>query len=143
MKKKNVYLIGALAVIAVIIAVICIAGMSSGESDTVPVVSLDGECLNDYTNWNDKSTYYPATLTFTHGKNSFTKEIEIKPQGTTSLYAPKKNFTVKFAEGVEFVEKWGQQTKYVLKADYVDPTCSGPSLWSSTRRKFPIMRSAL
>jgi len=125
MKKRYLYLAGAAAVLVVIIAVVCIAFSQADKTESIPVISLDGECLNDYTNWNDKSTYYPATLTYTHGDKTFTKEIEIKPQGTTSLFAPKKNFTVKFAEGVEFVEKWGAQKKYVLKADYMDPTCSG------------------
>ena len=123
MKKKKLYLAGAAAVI-VIIAVALIAGLSSGKAATIPVISLDGECLNDYTNWNDKSTYYPAALTFQDGRKSFTMDIEIKPQGTSSLAYPKKNFTVKFTEGVEFVEKWGAQKKYVLKADYIDPTNS-------------------
>ena len=122
MKKRKLYLAGVFMVMFIMIAAICIG---CGKSETIPVISLDGECLNDYSNWNDKSTYYPATLTYTDGSTSFTREIEIKPQGTTSLFAPKKNFTVKFAEGVEFVEKWGEQTKYVLKADYIDPTCSG------------------
>lgn len=122
MKKRKLFLAGVCMVLVILVAATCIA---CGKSDTIPVVSLDGECLNDYTNWNDKSTYYPATLTFDDGKKSFTMEIEIKPQGTTSLYAPKKNFTVKFAEGVAFKESWGAQTKYVLKADYIDPTCSG------------------
>ena len=125
MKKKNVYLAGILAVIAVIIAVAGLSGISSEKSAGIPVVTLDGDCLVDYTNWTDKSTYYPATLTFTDGDRTFSMDIGIKPQGTSSLYGPKKNFTVKFAEGVSFSDKWGEQKKYVLKADYIDPTCSG------------------
>ena len=100
-------------------------GTALAEESSLPVVELNGDCLVDYTNWNDKETYYPATLTYTDGDVSFTKEIEIKPQGTSSLYAPKKNFTIKFSEGVEVVGKWGAQEKYVLKADYIDPTRSG------------------
>lgn len=95
---------------------------ASAESTTIPVVSLDGDCLNDYTNWNDKSTYYPVTITYTDGDTTFTQEIEIKPQGTSSLLYPKKNFTVKLSESVEMAETWGAQKKYVLKADYIDPT---------------------
>lgn len=104
-----------------------LAGLSAlaEETPAIPVVSLDGDCLIDYTNWNDKKTYYPATLTYTDGDNTFTKDIEIKPQGTTSLYAPKKNFTIKFSEAVEMAPGWGVQKKYVLKADYIDPTHSG------------------
>ncbi len=107
------------------VLILMLVGISAlAEAPTMPVVSLDGDCLIDYTNWNDKSTYCPATLTFTDGDHSFTKDIEIKPQGTTSLFAPKKNFTIKFSEGVEFADTWGAQEKYVLKADYIDPTRS-------------------
>ena len=146
MKKTKLLLLGALAVIAVAVAAVCFFGNFSGqpgdvapsipsvptdpihssdESRTIPVISLDGNCLEDYTNWNDKSTYYSATFAYSHGDSSFTTEIELKPQGTTSLYAPKKNFTLKFAEDVTFVDQWGAHKKYVLKADYIDPTCSG------------------
>ena len=136
MKKKYWYFIAALVIIAAVVAAICLSGTSSkdsvsnseerkGKPETVPVITLDGEYLKDYQNWNDKSTYYPATLTFTEGKKTFTMDIEIKPQGTSSMAYPKKNITVKFAEDVEFVGKWGAQNKYVLKADYIDPTNSG------------------
>lgn len=91
----------------------------------IPIISLYGECLIDYTNWNNKDTYGQATLTYNDSVNFFSKNIEIKPQGTSSLLAPKKNFTIKFSEGVKFVDAWGAQSKYVLKADYIDPTCSG------------------
>ena len=106
-------------------AVLVLVGMAAfAEPAGIPVVALDGDCLTDYTNWDDKSTYYPATLSFTDGDQSFTKEIEIKPQGTSSLAYPKKNFTIKFSEAVVFADSWGAQGKYVLKADYVDPTHS-------------------
>ena len=136
MKKKYWYFIAALVIIAAVVAAICLSGTSSkdavsnseerkGKPETVPVITLDGEYLKDYQNWNDKSTYYPATLSYTDGETTFTMEVEIKPQGTSSMAYPKKNITVKFAEDVEFVGKWGAQNKYVLKADYIDPTNSG------------------
>ena len=109
----------------------------------IPVISLDGDCLIDYTNWNDKSTYYPASFGFVDGTQSFIRDIEIKPQGTSSLFAPKKNFTVKFSEGVEFVDTWGAQEKYVLKADYIDPTCSSnvvsAKLAAEMNRKYGVL----
>lgn len=112
--------------LCLVVALLMIVGIPAfAEAPaSIPVVTLDGDCLDDYTNWNDKSTYYPATLGFSDGENSFTRDIEIKPQGTTSLFGPKKDFTVKFSEGVEVVESWGAQEKYVLKADYIDPTHS-------------------
>ena len=93
MKKKGFIIAGVILIVAAIAAAVGIYGLGAGKSDSIPVVALDGECLNDYTNWNDKSTYYPATLTFTDGSKTFTMDIEIKPQGTSSLHAPKKNFT--------------------------------------------------
>lgn len=69
--------------LCLVVAILMLAGISAlAEGSAIPVISLDGDCLNDYANWNDKSTYYPATLTFTDGDNTFTKDIEIKPQGT-------------------------------------------------------------
>lgn len=140
-KNRYLYLGGALAVIIAVVCICCgcsgqtdlpaettpaeTAAASAGMPDTVPVVTLEGDCLKDYTNWNDKSTYYPATLTYDDGVRTFTMDIQIKPQGTSSLTAPKKNFTIKFDEGVCVVDKWGEQKKYVLKADYIDPTRSG------------------
>lgn len=125
-------------------AVLVLVGMAAfAEPAGIPVVALDGDCLIDYTSWNDKSTYYPATLSFTDGDQSFTKEIEIKPQGTTSLYAPKKSFTIKFAEGVEVVGSWGAQENYVLKADYIDPTRScnvvSAKLAAEMNQKYGVM----
>ncbi len=101
---------------------LCFAAFA--EESAIPVVSLNGESLDNYTEWTDKDTYHPATLSYTFEDQSFTKDIEIKPQGTTSLYAPKKNFTIKFSEKISFVDQWGAQDKYVLKADYIDPTRS-------------------
>ena len=124
MKKIKHSLAAILAILVMILAAAGISGCASKKADTIPVITLEGEYLNDYTNWNDKSTYYPAKLTYTDGKTTFTKEVEIKPQGTSSMAYPKKNITVKFAEGVEFSEKWGTQKKFVLKADYIDPTNS-------------------
>ena len=125
MKKKALIIVGVIAAAAALIAWGVYTGVFAGKSASIPIVYLDGECLNDYTSWNDNSAYYPAALTFADGGETFTMDIEIKPQGTSSLHAPKKNFTVKFAEEVEFKDSWGAQKKYVLKADYIDPTCSG------------------
>lgn len=121
--QKGCYLMLKKTVLCLVAAILMLVGFPAlAESPAIPVVELEGDCLIDYISWNDKSTYYPATLTYADGDAVFTQEIEIKPQGTTSLYAPKKNFTIRFAEGVEMVPAWGAQEKYVLKADYIDPT---------------------
>lgn len=57
---------------------------------------------------------------------SFECFCEIKVQGASSQYYPKKNFTVKFFEDEALSSKlkvdlgWGKQTKYCMKANYVD-----------------------
>ena len=58
----------------------------------------------------------------------------VKWQGTSSLAYPKKNYTIKFDTAFEAREGWGEQKKYCLKANYIDPSharnlvCAG--LWS-------------
>ena len=55
---------------------------------------------------------------------------ELKPQGTSSLAYDKKNFTIKFYQDAEHEDKmpidvgWGEQSKYCLKANWVDRTHS-------------------
>lgn len=44
----------------------------------------------------------------------------VKLQGSTSLYFPKKNYTIKFDTAFEVVEGWGEQSKYCFKANYID-----------------------
>jgi len=57
---------------------------------------------------------------------SFECFCEIKVQGASSQYYPKKNFTVKFFEDENLSDKlkvdlgWGKQTKYCMKANYID-----------------------
>ena len=61
---------------------------------------------------------------------SFDCFCEIKIQGASSQHYPKKNFTVKFFEDEDLSEKlkvdlgWGKQTKYCMKANYIDSSHS-------------------
>lgn len=64
------------------------------------------------------------------GKKSFDGYAKIKWQGSSSLNYDKKNYTIKFYKDSNFDEKlkvdfgWGKQSKYCLKANWIDKTHS-------------------
>lgn len=72
---------------------------------------------------------------------SFNVYANLKLQGNSSMSYPKKNFTIKFYKNetfeskykVELQEGWGKESKYVLKANYMDHSHSrnvfGAKLW--------------
>ncbi|MCQ4117093.1 CotH kinase family protein [Ligilactobacillus sp. MP3] len=47
---------------------------------------------------------------------------EIKVQGSSSVLYPKKNYTIKFKNNKCLKPEWGYHKKYVLKADWIDPS---------------------
>ena len=59
----------------------------------------------------------------------------LKWQGTSSLSYPKKNYTIVFDNAFEAKEGWGEQSKYCLKANYIDFSHSrnicGAKIWSN------------
>lgn len=59
-----------------------------------------------------------VNLAYQYGERSGTASV--KWQGNSSLGYPKKNYTVKFDNAFEAVDGWGEQTKYCLKADWID-----------------------
>lgn len=90
---------------------------------SIPVIYITGDSLTD---WGDKTDVRDAVLSYTEGgEEIFSTAITIKPQGSSSLYYDKKNFTIKLDTGVTLVDRWGEQSKYCLKANYIDPTHAG------------------
>lgn len=51
-----------------------------------------------------------------------TGSCTLKWQGTSSIAHPKKNYTIKFDNAFEAKTGWGEQKKYVLKANFMDHT---------------------
>ena len=101
----------------------CVCTFAMAEDVTIPIVNITSE--GPLTDWVSKEDVRDAVLSFEDPAtgNAFTREITIQPQGSSSLYYPKKNFTIKMKEeGVEVVPAWGVQKKYCFKANYVDPT---------------------
>lgn len=77
----------------------------------IPVLELTGD-----TSAMDKDN--AVTLDYTFGDRSGT--LTCKWQGSSSLAYPKKNYTVKFDGAFEAKDGWGAQSKYCLKANWVD-----------------------
>ena len=62
----------------------------------------------------------PVDLTWRYKDKTGTASV--KWQGSSSLWFAKKNYTIKFDQAFEVVEGWGEQKKYCLKANFVDPS---------------------
>lgn len=90
------------------------------EDIGMPIVDLGGSLPTSkgYTNKVD--------FTYESEDMSFVCKAEIKVQGASSSGKPKKNFNIKlFNEDgtknkVEFVDSWGKENKYCMKANYID-----------------------
>lgn len=115
-------------VLTLVLVLAVLAGNSGVYCETasaesmIPVVTIEAPSLED---WWGKADVREATLTYRDFSTgaSFTRKITIKPQGSSSLVYPKKNFTISMTEeAVEVNSAWGAQSKYCLKANYVDPT---------------------
>lgn len=57
-------------------------------------------------------------LAYGYGERSGTASV--KWQGSSSLYFPKKNYTIEFDQAFEAKAGWGEHAKYCLKANWVD-----------------------
>jgi hypothetical protein len=57
-------------------------------------------------------------LQYVYGDRNGTASV--KWQGNSSLFYPKKNYTIKFDTAFEAAAGWGEQKKYCLKANYID-----------------------
>lgn len=71
-----------------------------------------------YGNINNMGKNNAVNLSYTYNDKNGT--LSCKWQGSTSVAYPKKNFTIKFEDGFEAKDGWGIQTKYCLKANYID-----------------------
>lgn len=83
-------------------------------------------------NWGDKTDKRVAKVDFFNNKEKrrWVGYAQLKPQGTSSLAYPKKNFSLSLFEDAEksvsaealFVKDWKAQSKYCMKANWIDPT---------------------
>lgn len=86
----------------------------------MPVIDIGGSLPT--------SKGYTNTVDFTYDSEelSFSCIAEIKVQGASSAGKPKKNFNIRLFESegvkkkVEMQDGWGRESKYCLKANYID-----------------------
>ena len=99
------------------------------QSSEIPNVYIVGDYMDG---WGEKKDERCVQISFRSATVNFDAYSKMKPQGTSSLGYSKKNFTLNLyttntfttKKAVSVMPKWGAQSKYVIKADWVDPTHS-------------------
>ena len=120
--KKKIYFIIFLSFF--IIAIKC----TVVKATDIPKVYLEGDISNMTTKKDERN----ILLKYTSTELNFEKSTKIKVQGSSSLAYEKKNYTIKFYEDetfsksskVDMQKGWGAQSKYNLKANWIDKTHS-------------------
>ncbi|MFT4146437.1 MAG: CotH kinase family protein [Mobilitalea sp.] len=93
----------------------------------LPKVFFD---VDDFNIWGGKEDERKGFFEYVDESKKLSAFVKIKPQGTSSLSYPKKNFNITFYTNNTYSSKkkldikWGEQSKYTLKANYIDPTQS-------------------
>ena len=94
----------------------------------IPILRLDG----DFTNIS-KENKIQITASYLSENQEFNCDATLKWQGASSLEYPKKNYNIQFFKSgtdyekkykVEMKKGWGKESKYTLKANYIDYTQS-------------------
>lgn len=93
---------------------------------------------NKITSLKDKSVTLTNEVTYKFPHYNIQGTInKFKVQGASSIYFPKKNYTLNFDKSFEAFGGMGKQHKYVIKANYSDATQSlnnvGAKLWGRIR----------
>ena len=128
MKKKILFsLLFALLFLAII--------QLNSNASSIPRVNIEG----DISNMQTKTDVRKVKITYTSDELKFESYTEIKIQGHTSLGFDKKNYTIKLFKDSECTEKnkvevksdWGKQSKYCLKANWVDDVTQARNIVSA------------
>lgn len=94
------------------------------KKQDIPKIYLTGNITNMYKQTGERK----VKIKYTSTNNTFEKYATIKVQGNSSAYYEKKNYTIKFFNDETYLKKfkinlgWGNESKYVLKANWVDKT---------------------
>ena len=128
MKKKILFsLLFALAFLAIV--------QLNSYASSLPRVDIEG----DISNMQTKADVRKMKIKYSSDEVNFESYIEIKLQGSTSLSFEKKNYTIKLYKDSEYKEKnkvevnkdWGKQSKYCLKANWVDDVTQARNIVSA------------
>ena len=93
------------------------------DVESMPIIYLEGE----YYNATNAKNEVKMSVSYVHPDgDSFESYATIKVQGSSSTAYDKKNYTIKLYKDEELDEKfkfdfgWGKESKYVMKANWVD-----------------------
>ena len=105
------------------------------EKYGMPVIHLWG---SNILSLKDKSKTLKNEVTYSFPAYGISGTVEkFKVQGASSASLPKKNYTLNLDQDVEIFHNYGKQHKYVIKANYLDPSQSlnivGAKLWGRIR----------
>lgn len=105
------------------------------EKYGIPTLYLWG---NNILSLKDKSKTLKNEVTYSFPARGISGTVEkFKMQGASSVSLPKKNYTLNLDQDVEIFHNYGKQHKYVIKANYLDPSQSlnivGAKLWGRIR----------
>ena len=128
MKKKILFSI------LFVLAFLAIVQLNSNAS-SIPRVNIEG----DISNMQTKADVRKVKITYSSDEVNFESYIEINLQGSTSLSFEKKNYTIKLFKDSECTDKnkievkpeWGKQSKYCLKANWVDDVTQSRNIVSA------------
>lgn len=105
------------------------------EKYGIPTLYLWG---NNILSLKDKSKTLKNEVTYSFPAYEISGTVEkFKVQGASSVSLPKKNYTLNLDQDIEIFHSYGKQHKYVIKANYLDPSQSlnivGAKLWGRIR----------
>ena len=101
----------------------------------IPTLYLWG---NNILSLKDKTKTLKNEVTYSFPAYGVSGTVEkFKVQGASSVSLPKKNYTLNLDQEIEIFHSYGKQHKYVIKANYLDPSQSlnivGAKLWGRIR----------
>ncbi len=91
------------------------------EDIGMPIINITGS-LDGVT----KEVKKTVSVSYMSGDLNFESDATIKWQGASSILYPKKNYSIQFIKSsgsknkIALVDAWGKQSKYCLKANYID-----------------------
>jgi len=97
----------------------------------IPLVSIEGDLSLFVTESGDvdRELKIPVVFSYKSKSLSFDSDATLKLQGKSSVTDPKKNYSVNLIESesgkkkkVAFKDEWGEGNKYVLKANFSEPS---------------------
>ena len=124
---KNIFL-KLIFILLISIGFIALKSSTSLGTTEIPRVYFDG----DISQMLEKSDERKITIKYESSDVNFDVSAKIKIQGTSSIFFEKKNYNITLYQDNEYKDKkkidvgkgWGAQSKYCLKANWIDKTHS-------------------